>query len=258
MSVPLDVTPSPGAAPRRRRILAHGRLELTMLLRNGEQLLLTVVLPVGLLLVLSLTEIIDIGGGTRAERLDVVVPSMVALAILSTSFTALAIQTGFERRYGVLRRVGTTPLSRADLLAGKAVAVLVVETGQIAVLTVIGAALGWRPDPVGVLLLVPLTLLGSATLAALALLLAGVVRAEATLAVANLAYLLLAGAGVVIPLDQLPDSLQPFLELLPSTALAEALRVACSTGTVPLTAVLVLVGWLAAASVAVARWFRWE
>lgn len=254
----IDVAPAPAPGPRRQRVLAHARLELTMILRNGEQLLLTVVLPVGLLLVLTLTDVVDIGGGTRAERLDVVVPSMVALAVLSTSFTALAIQTGFERRYGVLRRVGTTPLTRADVLGGKALAVLAVEAGQILLLGVIGGALGWRPDAVGLLLLVPLTLLGSAALAALALLLAGVVRAEATLAVANLAYLVLAGAGVVVPLDQLPEGAQPVVQLLPSAALAEALRLACIGGTLAWSLVAVLVVWLALAATAVGRWFRWE
>lgn len=229
-----------------------------MLLRNGEQLLLTVVLPVGLLLVLSLTDVIDVGGEGRHNRLAVVVPSMFALAVLSTSFTALAIQTGFERRYGVLRRIGTTPLTRADVLAGKALAVLLVETGQVLLLGLIGAALGWRPDAFGLLLCVPLVLLGSASLAALALLLAGVVRAEATLAVANLAYLLLASTGVVIPLSQLPDRVQDVARLLPSTALAEALRVATMSGTLSWSLVLVLLVWLAVGAAAVVRWFRWE
>ena len=96
------------------------RLELSMLLRNGEQLLLTVVLPLGLLVLLSQTTVIDVSASTHQERVDIVVPGILALAILSTSFTALAIQTGFERRYGVLRRIGTTPLSRADVLGGKA------------------------------------------------------------------------------------------------------------------------------------------
>jgi ABC-2 type transport system permease protein len=154
--------------------------------------------------------------------------------------------------------VGTTPLTRSDVLGGKAVAVLAVEAGQILLLSVIGGALGWRPDTVGLLLLVPLTLLGSAALAALALLLAGVVRAEATLAVANLAYLLLAGAGVVIPLDQLPEGVQRYVQLLPSAALAEALRLACADGTLAWSLVGVLLVWLAATATAVGRWFRWE
>ncbi|MEO8330260.1 MAG: ABC transporter permease, partial [Candidatus Nanopelagicales bacterium] len=110
----LDVSPTPGAAPATRRVAAHTRLELAMMVRNGEQLLLTLVLPLGLLLGLSLTTVVDLGTGpTRADRLAVVVPGMLALAVLSTAFTGLAIQTGFERRYGVLKRLEATPLSRA-------------------------------------------------------------------------------------------------------------------------------------------------
>jgi ABC-2 type transport system permease protein len=229
-----------------------------MLVRNGEQLLLTVVLPVGLLLVLTLSDIIDVGGSTRVDRLGLVVPSMFALAVLSTSFTALAIQTGFERRYGVLRRIGTTPLARSDVLAGKGVAVLAIEGAQIVALGALGFVLGWRPDPVGLVLAVPLILLGSATLASLALLLAGVVRAEATLAVANLAYLVLAGAGVILPVAKAPTSVQPILDLLPSAALAESLRIATISGAVDWSLVAVLVIWGAGGAFAVGRWFRWD
>lgn len=254
----IDVTPRPAAARWTSRVLAHGRLELTMLVRNGEQLLLTVVLPFGLLLLLVLTDVIDVGGDNRSDRLAIVVPGMFALAVLSTSFTALAIQTGFERRYGVLRRIGTTPLRRIDVLTGKALAVVVVEAGQIVVLTAVGIGLGWRPDPAGLLLVVPLVLLGSAALGSLALLLAGVVRAEATLAVANLAYLALAGAGVVIPVDRAPTGFRPFLELLPSAALAESLRTATITGTLAWQLVAVLMLWTVVGAAAVARWFRWE
>jgi len=254
----IDVTPMPSASSRPSRVLAHARLELKMLMRNGEQLLLTVVLPVGLLLVLTLTEIIDVGATTRVERLGLVVPSMFALAVLSTSFTALAIQTGFERRYGVLRRIGTTPLTRFDILTGKAVAVLAIEAAQVVALGALGFALGWRPDPVGLLLVVPLVLLGSATLASLALLLAGVVRAEATLAVANLAYLVLASAGVVVPVAKAPAKVQPLLDLLPSAALAESLRIATSSGAVDWSLIVVLVVWGVVGSVAVGRWFRWD
>lgn len=254
----LDVTPRPGASHRTRRVLAHARLELTMLARNGEQLLLTVVIPLGLLLLLAKTSVVDLGTSTPQERINVVVPGIFALAVLSTSFTALAIQTGFERRYGVLRRVATTPLTRGDVVAGKGAAVLLVEFVQILVLGAVGAALGWRPDVVGLVLVVPVVILGSASLASLALLLAGVVRAEATLAVANLGYLLLAAAGVLVPVAQLPDRLQPVVDLLPSAALAEALRDATISGQVNLTELTVLLAWLVVAGFAVTRTFRWE
>jgi ABC-2 type transport system permease protein len=238
--------------------MAHARLELTMLLRNGEQLLLTVVLPLGLLLLMTQTSVIDVAARSDQERIDIVVPGILALAILSTSFTAVAIQTGFERRYGVLRRVATTPLSRTDIMLGKSVAITVVEAVQLTVLGAVGLLLGWSPDPIGLLIAVPLWLLGSAALAALGLLLAGVVRAEATLALANLGYLVLAGAGVLIPVEQLPDSVQPLVEMLPSAALASALRLATIAGEVEPSQILVLVAWGVLAAAAVARFFRWE
>jgi ABC-2 type transport system permease protein len=229
-----------------------------MLVRNGEQLLLTVVLPLGLLVLLARTTVIDVGAASQQERVDIVVPGIFALAILSTSFTALAIQTGFERRYGVLRRVGTTPLSRIDVMAGKALAILVVECIQLVILGAVGLAVGWSPAAGGVALAIPIALLGSAALAALALLLAGVVRAEATLALANLAYLVLAGAGVLIPVSQLPDAMQPIVDLLPSAALAEALRMATATSSVDPWHIVVLLVWFVIASTCVARYFRWE
>jgi len=254
----IDVRPQSGAAAWHRRVVAHARLELTMLVRNGEQLLLTVVLPLGLLLVMAKTSVIDVGANSDQERIDLVVPGIFALAVLSTSFTALAIQTGFERRYGVLRRVATTPLARGDVLCGKGLAILIVETAQLGLLGLVGLALGWQPEPLGLLVSVPLVVLGSASLASLALLLAGVVRAEATLALANLAYLLLAGAGVVVPTAEFPSSVQPLLELLPSAALAEALRLATMASEVDVEPIAVLLVWGALASVGVARYFKWE
>ncbi len=257
----LDVSPQPGAASPVSRVDAHARLELAMTLRNGEQLLLTLVLPLGLLLGLSLTTVVDLGivGTARADRLAVVVPGMLALAVLSTAFTGLAIQTGFERRYGVLKRLGATPLSRSDLLAGKAVAVLIVELGQFVILGGTGWLLGWRPDALGLVLAVALMVLGTAAFVALGLLLAGTLRAEATLAGANVVYLLLlAAGGIVIPLAEMPESAQPWVELLPSAALAEALRTALIAGDVAIGDIAVLSAWLAIGALATARWFRWE
>jgi ABC-2 type transport system permease protein len=229
-----------------------------MLVRNGEQLLLTVLLPLGLLILLARTTVIDVGADSTQQRIDIVVPGIFALAILSTSFTALAIQTGFERRYGVLRRVGTTPLSRADVLTAKAIAILVVETLQLIGLGLVGLLIGWDPVASGVLIAIPIALLGSATLAALALLLAGVVRAEATLALANLAYLVLAGSGVLIPVSELPAPMQPIADLLPSAALADALRLATMHAQVNAAHIVVLVVWFVVASFGVVRYFRWE
>ena len=135
--------PAPGAAPRPRMIGAQAGLELRILLRNGEQLLLTLIIPVLLLLAFGHEALVSVPG----RRIDFVVPGILALAVMSTAFTSQAIATGFERRYGVLKRLGASPLSRTGLIAAKTVTVLAVEAGQVILISGIGAALGWRPHP---------------------------------------------------------------------------------------------------------------
>ena len=137
--------PQPGGAPWSRKVIAHTRMEFKLLVRNGEQLLLALVIPLGLLLLLGgtgLGERLPLGSG---RPIDEAVPRVLALAVLSSSFTSLAIATGFERRYGVIKRLGASPLSRTGLLAGKIGAVLIVQAIQLAVLIGTGFALGWKP-----------------------------------------------------------------------------------------------------------------
>ena len=191
--------PAPGSAPLLKMVRSHAAMEARLLVRNGEQLLLAVVIPLGVLVGVAQADgVVDLGSG---RRLDVLTPGVMALAVLSTAFTSVAIATGFERRYGVLKRLGASPLPRSGLLAGKVLAVLAVEAGQLLLIGAVGAALGWRPTgggsaAVATLLLV---LAGTAALAALGLLIAGVLRAEATLAAANLVYVaLLARRGGVV------------------------------------------------------------
>jgi ABC-2 type transport system permease protein len=109
---------------------------------NAEQLLLALVLPVLLLVALNEVSTPDLGPG---RRIDVLTPGVLALAVMSTSFTSQAIATGFDRRYGVLRMLGTTPLGRSGLLAGKVLAVLAVQAVQLLVLGGVALALGWQP-----------------------------------------------------------------------------------------------------------------
>ncbi len=185
---------------------------------------------------------------------------MLALAIMSTSFTSLAIATGFERRYGVLKRLGSSPLPRSGLLAGKVGGLLLVQLIQVAVIGAAALALGWSPATgstglVGALLT---ALLGTAAFASLGLLLAGALRAEATLAAANLVYLLLmAGGGVVLPLSAY-GSAGALLAYLPSGALGTGMRDTLIDGAFPLLSLLVLAAWAAVGMALTARTFRWE
>jgi len=257
----LDLHPRPGAAPWRQRVRAQVGLELGMTLRNGEQLLLTLVIPAGLLVAFGRTQFLDLGTATDPEaRLAVLAPGVLALAVLSTAFTGLAIQTGFERRDGVLKRLGATPLGRDGPLAGKAGAVFAVEAGQIAVLSALAVALGWRPHVQvgGLAATLALVVLATVALAGMGLLLAGTVRAEATLAVANLVYLvLLVGGGLIVPSTDWPAVLTGLQSLLPTAALADGLRTALAGQPVGAAPWLVLAAWAAVGAWAT-RLFRWE
>ncbi|GAA5119675.1 ABC transporter permease [Alloalcanivorax gelatiniphagus] len=264
MSAPTSGTfaPAPGAAPLPRMVLAQSRMEARLMLRNGEQLLLAIVIPV----------IVLVGGVAAAGRIgidldghravDILTPGVLALAVMSTAFTSVAIATGFERRYGVIKLLGSSPLPRSGLLLGKILALLNVVALQLVVLVVVGLALGWRPtldDPprsvVGLVLAVGL---GTAAFAALGLFVAGALRAEATLALANLVYLLLmAGGGVVLPTSTYGDA-GGLIQWLPSGALGEAVRAALVDAQIDGRSLLVLAAWAALGTVLTARTFTWE
>ena len=233
---------------------AQLRLELTLLARNGESLLLTLGIPILLLVFFSQVDVLPIDG----EPIDFLAPGILALAVLSASLVQLAIGTGFEREYGVLKRLGATPLGRPRLLAGKTLAILVVEAVQIAVLAAIAIALGWDPDPR--LAFVLAVVLGTVACAGLGLCLAGSLKALVTLAAANGLYLvLLLLSGMVIPLEELPAPVQTIARALPSTALAEAVRGTLTAGaTVPGRAWAVLVVWAILSPLLATRLFRWE
>ncbi|OYO14621.1 ABC-2 type transport system permease protein [Propionibacteriaceae bacterium ES.041] len=249
----LDLSPAPGAAPAGTRVWRQARTEAMLLVRNGEQLLLALVIPIGALVLGRLL------GDRFGLDFALLVPSVLALAIWSSAFTSLAIATGFERRYGVLERLASTPLTRTGLLLGKAISLLLVTAGQLVLLMLVAFALGWRPvlQPLPVLIGVLATVLAGVAFAALALLLAGTLRAELTLGLANLIYLLLAVAGgVLLPLSGYPEAIRPVVAALPTAALAEALRGA-GTGQAIWWSLPVLLVWAVAASLLTRKVFRW-
>ncbi|HSP36687.1 MAG TPA: ABC transporter permease [Frankiaceae bacterium] len=252
----LDLHPAPGAAPTSRMLAAQAALELRLTLRRGESVLLTLIIPLALLLFFTSVDALPAGSG---RPIDFVTPGVLALAVLSTSFTGLAIATGFERSYGALKRLGASALPRSVLLAGKTLAVLAVELLQVILLVAVGYALGWHPhgNPAVALLLI---VVGTASFSALGLLMAGTLRAEATLAAANGVYLvLLLLGGIVFPLSQLPGPVSAVAEVLPAAALADGLRsVFSGAAGIPLVDLAVLAGWAIAAGTLAARTFRWE
>jgi ABC-2 type transport system permease protein len=232
-------------------------MELRLSLRRGESLLITAIVPLLLLLFFGSVPLLPSGGG---RPINFLLPGILALAVMSSGMVSLSIATAFERQYGVLKRLGGSPLSRGNLLVAKLLAVSLVECGQVALLVLVAALLfGWRPGgqwlaALGVLLL------GTFAFAAIGLLMAGALRAEATLAAANGLYLVLLLLGdMVIPLALLPPWLAAAARLMPAAAFAEALRTSLSESSpVPLTDLLVLLGWGAACSALAVRTFQWE
>ena len=255
----LDLTPRPGAAPRGAMLRAQTVMELRLQTRNAEQVLLTMVIPLVLLVLGSqANQIVDLGPG---RTIDIITPGILALAVLSTSFTSLAIATGFERRYGIIKRRGASPLPRWGLLFGKIGAVVIIEVLQLAVLSGVGLALGWEPHGglTAVAQMLMLVVLGTAAFGSLGLLIAGTLRAEATLAVANLVYvLLLVGGGLLVPLSRYPAAAHHALELLPSGALGQGLRDTFAGNGPSAFSTVVLLIWTVCASLMVSRTFKWE
>ncbi|EMQ97084.1 ABC transporter permease [Paeniglutamicibacter gangotriensis] len=239
-----------------KRIMLQGRYETLAMLGNGEQLIVAAVLPLLALIGLVFTGLLD---DVAESPIDAAAPGVLALCVISTAFTGQGIATGFDRRYGVLRFLSTTPLGRAGLIYGKVVAVLTVLVLQVIVIGGISLLMGWRPAVAGIPAGIALLVLGAAAFTALGLLVAGTVRPEATLAITNLAWVLLAAVGgILFPSNRAPDYLQPFVDLLPSAALGDSLRSALISGSTSVSGILILLAWTIIAGFAATRWFKWN
>jgi ABC-2 type transport system permease protein len=227
-------------------------------LRRGDAVLLNLAIPVGLLVFFSLVDVLPKPAGVR-HPVTFLAPGIVALAVMSTAMVSLGIATGFERQYGVLKRLGATPLGRPRLLGAKIVSIVAIEVVQVVLLVIVALLLGWNPGgPVG--LAVPAVLLATVAFAGLGLLMAGALRAEVTLAAANGLYLaLLLLGGMIFPLTKLPGGLRAVARALPAGALSDALHGSLTAGgSVPGRAWIVLAVWAVAAPALAARLFRWE
>jgi ABC-2 type transport system permease protein len=230
-----------------------------MNIRRGETLLLTIGIPVLLLLFFSLSHVTT---SPTPHRINFIAPGILALCVLSTSLVALSISTGFERSFGVLRRLHVTPLGQRRLIGAKIAGVLVTEIIQIVVLSLVALALSWHPREgvLGVLEVAALVILGSAGCAGIGLFLAGQLRAEVNLAASNGLYLvLLLVSGIVVPVSSLPSFVQRVVVGLPSGALAEGLHRVLGQGIRPsLTDWLSLAVWAVLAPLLAARTFRFD
>lgn len=245
-----------------RALRAQLRAELTMMATNGETLLLTLGIPVLFLLFFSGVHVLPTG---TPHPVDFLVPGILALAVMSTAMTALGIGTGFDRGYGVLKRLGTTPLGRPRLLTAKITTVVAVELVQAAVLLAVGYGLGWNPGgpgagsvPAGAA--IAAMVLGTVAFGGIGLALAGQLRPLVNLAVVNTLFvvLLLLG-GMLIPLAKLPGWLEAVAKVLPASALADALHATLGRGAaVSARDWAVLALWALGAPLVAGLTFRWE
>jgi ABC-2 type transport system permease protein len=254
------VTDRTAAAPPIRAVAAMTATELRLALRRGENLFATIVIPTIVLVLFSSLALLPTGSGRPVEFL---LPGSIALGIIATSFVSLGITTAYDRSYGVLKRLGGSPLSRAELVVARLLTVLVIEAVQVTLLVAVASLLlGWSPaGRVAPILFVVAVLAGTAAFGGLGLWLAGTLRAETVLALANVLFLgFLVVGGVIVPIDRLPEPLAAVAGALPAAPLSALLRVALgSDASIDIASQLVLLlAWAFVALVIAARRFRWE
>ena len=238
-----------------RVYISQLRQELTVMIRNGEQLLLLVVIPVALLVFFSQTDFLPTG---NENKMDFLLPGILSLAVISTAMVSLGIATGFERSYGVLKRLGTTPLGTRRLIAAKISAICIIEIAQLVILTVVGLLLGWNPSQINLAQVLIFLILGTGCFAGIGLTLAGRLRAEVNLAAQNGLYLvfLLLG-GIFVKSDKLPTTISQISKYLPSSLLSGLLRDSFNN-TAVLADAIALSGWAIAACALAVTSFKWS
>jgi ABC-2 type transport system permease protein len=240
---------------KRQAVAAQARAETVLQLRQGENLIVTLAIPLGILVFFSK---VDAVATDYAHPVDFLVPGVLSLAVMASAMVSLGITTGFERRYGVLKRLGVTPLSRGGLLTAKTATVLIFEVLQIILVVAVGIAIGWSATA-GVFAAIGLLMIGTVAFAGIGLFMAGTLRAEANLAAANALFLVfLFLGGMAYPLSKLPTALQDFAKVLPAAALSETVRAVLSAQPFPTGELVVLVAWAIAMPLLAVRYFRWE
>lgn len=239
-----------------RRIFAQTSMELRLLLRNGENLLVTLGIPIGTLVFFSLVDVLPTG---EQRTVDFLVPGVLTLSVMGSSMVGLGISTGFERSYLVIKRLGGTPLRRYELVVAKALATLLILVVQVAVIAALALLLGWEPSASSWLLAGLALMVGGFAFAGIGLTMAGRLPALGTLAVINAVFVaLLLVSGLVFPLDSLPGPLAAGARVLPSAALAEVLRSVLGGGVLPAAPAVVLALWALVMPVVAAAVFRWD
>ena len=237
-----------------RRVAAQTKIELLLTLRRGESLLVLAVIPAGILAFFASVDVLPHPG----SAVDFLTPGVLALSVIASAMTSSSIATGFERHAGVLRRLGTTPLGRSGLFVSKLASLAVLVVLQVSLVGAIGRVMGWRPQG-SIAAGAGIIALGTVAFAALGFTLAGRLRAETNLAVANALFLVfLLFGGILVPVSSLPETIAALAEILPAEPLASALRAALDGSAVRTDDVLTLGLWATAMSALASLTFRWD
>ncbi|MFW9097489.1 ABC transporter permease [Corynebacterium striatum] len=247
---PGTFTPNPQRASVWAMTRAQGVIESKLMIRHGEQQLLSIVIPLALLIGAARME------SVTGQGLKEVFPMVLAVASTSSGFTGQAISLAFDRRYGALKRTGASGVPAWTIIAGKIAAVFSMVLLQVVVLGGVAFLLGLRVGLSGIVLALFTLVLGVASFTALGLLLGGTLSSEMVLAVANLIWFILMGVvGWAMYSQGLGND--RLLTLVPTVAMASALNDAFNN-VFPWQELLVLIAWAGAASFAAVRWFRFE
>jgi ABC-2 type transport system permease protein len=241
-----------------KAFLAQTRTELVLSLRNGEQLLVSIAIPLLLLVFFSTVKVLPLPDDVD-KAVNFLTPGILALAVMSSAMVSLGIGTGFERQYKVLKRLGATPLGRTRWVSAKIAMVVVLLVIQTVVIVIAAFALGWDPHGTPALAIVAM-LIGAAAFAGIGLLMAGTLRGTLTLALANGLYLvLLLMGGMIIPFDRMPGPIGSLGKVLPSGALSQVLQSTLRAGAPAAgSSWIVLAAWAIVMPILAAMFFRWE
>ncbi len=235
-------------------VLAQAAVEARLTARRGENMLAMIGVPIAVLLFVGLVMV------ERAAT-NMHLPGVLVVAIVASGMVNLGIATAYERGYGVLKRLGGSPLGRSGLVAAKLSVVVVIALIQVGgLLAVAWIALGWRPGPDASMAAVAVSVvIGTAAFAGIGLAIAGRLRPEAALVVVNVLFLVTLGSsGAIVPLDRLPDALGAVLRALPVGALEAALGAALDGDGDLLVSLAIVAAWAIAALVAASRTFSWD
>lgn len=242
--------PAPRRASMSALVFAQAKMESILFLRHGEQLLLSMVIPIAMLIGVNYLPFINLDDGLRRSF-----PMVLAVAVMSAGFTGQAIAVAFDRRYGALKRMGASALPRWTIIVGKICAVVVTVAIQTIVLGSIALILGLTVSPLDILCIVVFLLVGTATFTALGLLLGGTLGSELVLALANLVWFALMGCAAIVMMEpSIPEGPHSLMMLIPSVALTEGFIQALH-GSFDVFAAVVLAAWAAVGSWAATKLF---